>query len=164
MRVLGIPLESPQAVLERTLSDLHAMGRLARTAPSQIARLLDLAEDGIATLHALLELAERLDIRAESIVGLGERLDAQARAMVDLGTRMESLGERIDTTGIEIAGQASQVVSTATELIGVLPALEKAIELAIPLEGAIDRVGRFVDRLPGSGATRRGGGSESPTR
>jgi hypothetical protein len=36
----------------------------------------------------------------------------------------------------------------------MLPTLERAIEMASPLEGAIDRVGRLVDRLPG-GAARR---------
>jgi hypothetical protein len=35
-----------------------------------------------------------------------------------------------------------------------MPTLERALQMASPLEGAIDRFGRLVDRLPG-GAPRR---------
>ncbi|MBV8942247.1 MAG: hypothetical protein JO240_10980, partial [Solirubrobacterales bacterium] len=49
---------------------------------------------------------------------------------------------------------AGRLAETGSELIAVLPALERAMEMASPLEGAIDRFGRLVDRLPG-GAPRR---------
>jgi len=76
---------------------------------------------------------------------------------------MRDLGDRIDVRGGEIADRAGQVVETGAELIAVLPAFERALEMATPLEGAIDRFGRLVDRLPG-GATRRrpGPGGASP--
>jgi hypothetical protein len=179
MRLLGVPIESPQAAVERTVADLTAIARFARTGPAQFARLLEIAQDGVDALHALLALAERLERRAEAIVLLGERLesqaesivglsqqlDAQAESMVALGARMEALGERIDDTGILIAERAGQVVTTGNELIGVLPALERAIDMAGPLEGAIDRIGRFVDRLPGGGPARRAGaGDTGPSR
>ena len=38
----------------------------------------------------------------------------------------------------------------------MIPTLERAIALASPLEGAIDRFGRFVDRLPGGQRPRSG--------
>jgi hypothetical protein len=47
------------------------------------------------------------------------------------------------------------VADVAEELVTALPALEKAIELAVPLEGAIERIGRLVDRLPAPKAQRR---------
>ncbi|MBV9474481.1 MAG: hypothetical protein JO315_00285, partial [Acidobacteria bacterium] len=49
---------------------------------------------------------------------------------------------------------AARLSQTGSELIGALPALERAIEMASPLEGAIDRFGRLVDRLPGGTARR----------
>jgi len=74
---------------------------------------------------------------------------------------MEKLGERVDKRGTEmveagdeIVASAARLSETGSELIGALPALERAIEMASPLEGAIDRFGRLVDRLPG-GAARR---------
>jgi hypothetical protein len=51
--------------------------------------------------------------------------------------------------------RANKVTETGAELIAVLPAFERAIEMATPLEGAIDRFGRLVDRLPGGAARRR---------
>ncbi len=46
-------------------------------------------------------------------------------------------------------------------MIRTLPALERAIEMASPLEGAIDRFGRLVDRLPGGTARRPAGQIEA---
>jgi hypothetical protein len=172
------------------VADLGALARVARDAPRQLDRLLALGEEILAVGRGILELGERLDRRAEAILAtgdsldrragsilavgesldsraaaimeLGERLEGRGSHLVELGTRMETLGGRIDVTGQLIAQRAGEVVETATELISVLPALEKAIELAVPLEGTIDRIGRFMDRLPG-GAARRAGESESQT-
>jgi hypothetical protein len=154
MRVLGFPIESPQAVINRALSDLAAIARLARTAPGQLDRMLTLGEETVAIGRGVLEIAERLDRRAEAVLSIGERLDARASELVDLGSHMQKLGQQVDARGAEIVDRATRVVETGSELIGVLPALERALEMASPLEGAIDRFGRLVDRLPG-GAARR---------
>jgi hypothetical protein len=68
---------------------------------------------------------------------------------------MHELGDRIDARGAEIVDRATRVADTGAELIAVLPAFERALEMATPLEGAIDRFGRFVDRLPGGAVRRR---------
>ena len=47
------------------------------------------------------------------------------------------------------------MAETGSELIGVLLAFERALQMATPLEGAIDRFGRLVDRLPGGTQQRR---------
>jgi uncharacterized protein (DUF3084 family) len=103
----------------------------------------------------VLEIAERLDRRAEAIMSLGERLDVRAAELVELGGKVQALGERIDARGAEIVDRANAVVERGGELIAVLPALERALDMAQPLEGAIERVGRLVDRMPGGPATRR---------
>jgi hypothetical protein len=163
LHLLGLPIEPPHVIVNRVLSDLSAVARAAREAPAQLDQMLDLGQEIAAIGRSVLEIAERLDeraaailvlgarldARAEAILELGERLDGRTTALIELGTRMHDLGDRVDARGAEVAGQASAVVDTATELITVLPALERALQLATPLEGAIDRFGRLVDRLPG---------------
>jgi hypothetical protein len=68
---------------------------------------------------------------------------------------MRELGFRFDERGGELVDRANRVAETGEELIAVLPAFERAVEMATPLEGAIDRFGRFVDLLPGGAARRR---------
>lgn len=161
MRVLGFPLESPQTVVNRALGDLSAIARLARTAPPQLERILELGEEMAAIGHGVLEIAERLDQRAEAALALGERLDARAAELLKLGRKMEKLGKRVDRRGAEIVERGDEIVASAgrvaetgSDLIGMMPTLQRAIEMASPLEGAIDRVGRLVDRLPGGPARR----------
>jgi hypothetical protein len=149
MRVLGIPIESPQTVVNRIVTDVGAIARLARTAPEQLDRMLALGEEMTALGHRVVDIAERLDQRAEAIMVIGEQIDTRAQALVELGGSMRELGERVDARGAEIVDRATRVVETGSELLTLLPALEKALEMATPLEGAIDRFGRFVDRLPG---------------
>ncbi len=122
-------------------------------APAQFERMLELGEEIASIGRQVLEIAERLDRRADAIMVLGERLDSRAAELVELGAEMRDLGGRIDYRGGEIVERAGQVVETGTELIAVMPTFERALEMATPLEGAIDRFGRLVDRLPG-GARR----------
>jgi hypothetical protein len=158
MRLLGLPIETPQTIVGRVVSDFGAVARLARTAPAKLDRMLELGEEIAAIGHRVLEIAERLDRRAEALMVLGERLDDRAAELIELGGEMRDVGERVDARGAEIVDGASRVADTGSELIGVLPAFERALQMATPLEGAIDRFGRLVDRLPG-GAPRRLGPS-----
>jgi hypothetical protein len=161
MRVLGVPIESPQTVVSRIVSDVGAVARLARVAPGQIERMLTLGEEMAAIGRDVLEIAQRLDERADAVLSIGQRLDERAAGLLQLGARMEGLGEQVDARGGEIVDRAAQVVETGSELIAVLPTLERALQMATPLEGAIDRFGRLVDRLPG-GAQRKPGEQADP--
>ena len=51
--------------------------------------------------------------------------------------------------------QSGKIVGAASDLISVLPTMERAVDLASPLGGAIDRFGRIVDRFPGGAPQRR---------
>jgi hypothetical protein len=146
MRLPGLPIDLPPALVTRTLSDLAAIARAAREAPERLDRLLVVGEDIAASARNALELLERLDARA------GE--------LIELGATMRALGERVDARGAEIVDRATKVVETGGELITVLPAFERALEMATPLEGAIERVGRLVDRMPGGSAARRRGATD----
>ncbi len=154
MRILGVPVISPIAAGERMASDARAVVRMARAAPAQLDRVLELGEEIAQTSRAALEVAERLDQRAQLFLDLAERLDARAEDLLLLGRDLRRLGQQVDNRGAEIIDRAGQVVETGSELIAVIPTLERAIRMATPLEGAIDRFGRLVDRLPG-GTTRR---------
>ncbi len=153
-QVLGFPIPPPKVPLNRIASDLGALARAARAVPDQFDRMLELGEEIASIGRQVLEIAERLDRRAEATMILGERLDSRAAELVELGAQMRDLGGRIDYRGGEIVERAGQVVETGTELIAVMPTFERALEMATPLEGAIDRFGRLVDRLPGGGARR----------
>jgi transposase len=153
--MFGVPLPSPAEVFSRMSTDLAAIERLVRTAPAQIERILGLGEEVVGIGYRVLEITERLDARAESIGRLGERLDARAAELIALGEHMQQMGGQIDDRGAEIVAGAERVSDTAHELLLVLPTLERALELATPLEGAIDRFGRFVDRFPGASPARR---------
>ncbi len=119
--------------------------------------MLELGEEIAYIGRGMLEIAERLDRRAEAVMALGERLDRRAGELLEMGGRMQVLGEQVDARGAEIVDRAGSVVETGSELIAVLPTLERALDMATPLEGAIDRFGRFVDRLPGGQRPRAGG-------
>src|SRR5580692_11057333 len=84
MRVLGIPIESPQTVANRIASDIGSIARLARSAPAQLDRMLELGEEIADIGRGLLEIAERLDRRAEAVMALGERLDRRAGELLDM--------------------------------------------------------------------------------
>jgi hypothetical protein len=152
--VLGFPIVTPQTVINRMVSDVGAISRAAREAPAQLDRMLELGEEVVAIGREMLEIAERLDRRAEAFMSLGDRLESQAADLIEVGRAMRETGGRIDDRGADLVDGAARVVQTGSELIAVLPAVERALEMATPLEGAIDRFGRLVDRLPG-GPTRR---------
>jgi len=154
VRILGIPVVSPGTAAQSVLSDFRSVVRMARAAPGQLDRILGLGEEIARIGRAVLEVAERLDARAELFLKLAERLDARAEELLLLGRDLRQLGEQVDGRGAEIIEGANRVVEAGSELVAMLPTLERAIEMATPLEGAIDRFGRLVDRLPG-GATRR---------
>lgn len=150
-----LSVQTPFDVVKRALVDLAAVERLVRGAPAQINSMLGLGEEIVAIGYRVLEIFERLDERAESMGELGERLDERAGQLIAVGEQMSTMGDHIDQRGSEIVASAELVSQTAHELMLVLPTLERALDLATPLEGAIDRFGRFVDRFPGASTTRR---------
>lgn len=155
MRLPAVSVLVPQRLAPRIVADLLAVERLIRTAPDQMSRIIRLGEELVAIGDRVLEIAERLDERAESIGQLGDRLDRRAAELISVGGRMSAMGDQVDERGAEIVASAAQVSQTAHELMLVLPTLERALDLATPLEGAIDRFGRFVDRFPGASNPRR---------
>ncbi len=152
---MALRLPSPFAVAGRLISDAGAIVDFVRWAPSRIDRVLALAEELTEIGSAVLAAAEAFDRRFEAMTSVGEDLDRRLAELIELGESMRELGYRFDSRGGELVERANRVAETGEELIASLPAFERAVEMATPLEGAIDRFGRFVDLLPGGTARRR---------
>ena len=120
----------------RALDDLHTIAQAA----GQVA----------ATLQALERRANRLEAQLDSAIAVGRSIDAQSRAALGTVTQVdERLLEALRASEVS-SERALQIASQATELATALPLLQRAIEMAEPLAGAVERLGRVVDRLPGA--------------
>lgn len=160
------PLVVPPKLVLRALDDLHTIATVAVQVSGQIDRILVLGERIDARAEAILALGERIDDRAEAILTLGGRIDGQTQTIIAMGDRLGDQGEQLVAHGLLLQDRAKEVSDRAGDLIEALPLLERAIGLAMPLEGAVERLGRVADRLPGGrgapGAGRGRGRAEPP--
>jgi hypothetical protein len=125
----------------RALDDLHTLAQAAK----QVAD----------TLAALERRASRMEAQLEAGIAVARSIDAQGRAAMSTVTQVdERLLEALSATEV-ISERALQIATQATELASALPLLQRAIEMAEPLAGAVERLGRVVDRLPGAPARPR---------
>jgi hypothetical protein len=131
------PLTLPPRLLLRALDDLHALALAARDLPAVEARLA--------------ERMDAVDARATELLALGTRMEQQVAEVVALGREILEQGRVVDRTGVAVAAAGREVAAG-------LPTLQRAVELSAPLEGAVERLGRFVDRLPGGGQRPRSDG------
>lgn len=119
-------LRTPELTV-RALDDLHLLATSAR--------------DVVTLLQSLEARATAIERRAGDIQ---EAID-QALA---LGGRLERTADAVIDEGRQVRDAARDVSAQAMQVVAVLPLLERAIGLAVPLEGAVERLGRVVDRLP----------------
>ncbi|MDX6586259.1 MAG: hypothetical protein QOI31_732 [Solirubrobacterales bacterium] len=158
MNPLLAPFEITVGLGQRVMRDLDAMSEVARSVP----RVITLLESLDKRAGQVLELGERIDARAESMLELGQNLDRRAEAILTLGGRIDERAEELGAIGSQmlteaqlVQQRAAEVVAGANEMIAVLPTVRRAIEIGEPLEGAIERFARVVDRLPGASAPSR---------
>lgn len=137
-------------------------------AADDLHRLVEIGERALARIEALeqrtdriLAMGERIEAQADQVLDLGERVSGQAEEISALGKGIEDLGERMLVQGEVIERQADAVATGAADLVEALPTLEQAVSMVSPLEGAVERIGRAVDRLPGG--ARPGPRGPSPT-
>jgi ABC-type transporter Mla subunit MlaD len=162
----------PPRLLLRALDDLHTIAVAAARIES-VERRLDERLGAVAELGDRIE--ERLDealevaqevrdaaVKLDEVVATGDRVvgvaaDASARIDEVLAT-----GERVADVGARVEGRMDgrEVADAGRQIAEALPALQRAIHMAEPLEGAVERLGRIVDRLPG-GRLRPGGSTGS---
>ena len=128
MSALTFPFELPARLARRAADDLGAIANIARELP---ARLDDLDAR-----------IEAMQTQLDRALTLGEAIESHGSAMVDLGGRMEVHGEALLEIGARIADRGGEIAAA-------LPMLERAVSMATPLEGTVERLGRALDRLPG---------------
>ena len=143
MNILGVPIDLPTRVVGRALSDLGDLARVAREIPARL-------DEVQSRLDRALEVAETIDHRMERALEIGERVDAHATAVLELGEQLLEVGTVANEQAVLITESAREVAVRGGELVATLPTLERAVAIATPLEGTVERLGRIVDRLPGS--------------
>jgi len=127
-------LLGPSLVL-RALDDLHAIAEAARALPDHVA--------GLETR------LERIEAQFDGVSELGERIEERAGEIIVLGGTLQQLAGEVLEEARVMAIRAQAVADVGSQVVASLPALERAVTMATPLEGAVERVGRLVDRLPG---------------
>ena len=128
MSALTFPFELPARLARRAADDLGAIANIARELP---ARLDDLDAR-----------IEAMQTQLDRALTLGEVIESHGSAMVELAGRMEVHGEALLEIGAQIAERGGEIAEA-------LPVLERAVSIATPLEGTVERLGRALDRLPG---------------
>lgn len=129
--------------------------------PRLVLRALDDLHTIALATDRFLELGERIDQRAERIERMGERVLELGERIEAKGAELGELGERIHAEGRQLDRRAREMIETGERLVETLPTIEQAVSLAQPLEGAVERLGRAVDMLPG-GKGRASGAKERP--
>jgi hypothetical protein len=138
----------PSKLMLRTLDDLHTLA---------------------VTAERAVDLLDRLDARATSIerqletgIALGRDLERRGADIAALGGQFEHLGDALLTEARSTQAIGAEIATRGAEIAAALPLLQRALDLGEPLEGAIERAGRIVDRLPGG--RHRGGSGTPPPR
>ena len=170
MNPLLAPLALPPKLVARALDDLHAIAVAARDLGGHLQHLERRADEVLEGLALAVEVAraiehrgaqaidmlERVEGRAEALLALGVSIEHRAEALLTFGERLDGRADAIDGLAHEllregkmIQDRAREVAEAGTEVAAGLPALRRAVEMAEPLEGAVERLGRIVDRLPG---------------
>jgi hypothetical protein len=136
-------LVPPKLVL-RALDDLHTLATTAETAIELLARL-----DA---------RAERIETQLDNGIALGRKLEARGAEITELGQQFDKLGDALMAEARSTQAVGREIALRGGEIAAALPLLQRALDLGEPLEGAIERAGRIVDRLPG-GRGRGGTGT-----
>lgn len=129
-------LIAPQLLL-RALDDLHTIAQA-------VARVEEIEQRLDARLAAVLELGDRIEQLGELVDRRIGEIDARAAEVVALADRVDAVIEQ----GARIEAVAREVAQRGGQIADAMPVLQRAVEMAVPLEGAVERLGRVVDRLP----------------
>jgi hypothetical protein len=148
--VLTLPID----LIGRAIDDVGAIARVARELPERLETLEARAEKVQGQLDRALALGETIADNSAAMVELGQNIEARGEAMVALGERMIELGNTVLERSVVISDRAKEVADRGGEVAAALPTLQRALSIAAPLEGTVERLGRALDRLPGGQASR----------
>ncbi len=149
MSLITAPFEIPARLIQRTIDDVAAIATVARELPTRLDDLNARADRVQEQLDRALGLGETIADNSTAMVAMAERIESRGASMIELGERMIELGNAVMTQSNVIADTAKEVADRGAEVAAALPTLERAVSLATPLEGAVERLGRAIDRIPG---------------
>lgn len=152
MSLLTLPFEIPARVVQRAIEDLSAVATVARELPARLDALDARADRAQEQLDRALTLGGAIAENSAAIVELGQRVESRGESMLELGERMIELGNTVMAQSSVISDRAQEVADRGAEVVSALPMLERAVSIATPLEGTVERLGRALDRLPGGRA------------
>jgi hypothetical protein len=133
---LGTLLVPPKLIL-RALDDLHKIAVVAESLNGRLDRLEARAEEIQEQLGVAIDVAVAIERRGEEVIATVAKIDSRVDDVIVQAALISERAQLVATTGAEVAA--------------ALPLLQRAVELTEPLEGAVERLGRVVDRLPGGG-------------
>lgn len=151
--VAGVITLPPRLAL-RALDDLHVIATSAREISGALDNFERRADAVVEQLNTGVDLLARIEAMGGRIEQMGGRIDARAEAILVMGAGIEETARSVLTQGSAIEKAARELARSGDALAAALPTLQRGLELAEPLEGVVERVGRMVDRLPG-GSPRR---------
>ena len=150
------PLLLPPRLLLRALDDLHQIAVAARDIGPRLTTLQDRADSIEEQLGDAIVIAREIELRGREAIGMAERIDARAEAILDLADRVDERASEIMAEAKVIQLTAAEVAVRGAQVAEALPLLQRALELAEPLDGTVKRLGRLVDRLPDGARGARG--------
>ena len=128
MSLLTQPFELSARLLQRVVDDVGAIAAASRELPARMQELDERAARMQDQLDRALDLGEKIADHTAAMVAMAERVESRGQSMIDLGERMIALGNTVTAQSESIS---------------------RALAIATPLEGTVERLGRALDRLPG---------------
>jgi methyl-accepting chemotaxis protein len=151
-----LPFTLPARLVTQALDDLHAIAEAARRLPGIEAMLTEQFEvlnrqaDQIIDLgERIIGQGERLHERGGAMLDQAERIDARAAALLEHSDRLHARSDEVLEESERVRAAAHEVAVRGAEVAAALPTLQQIATTTEPLQGAIERFGRLVDRLPG---------------
>lgn len=141
-------------MLLRGLDDLHQIALAAGDIGPRLATLQDRADSIEAQLGEAIEIAHEIEARGREAIAMAERIDGRAQAILDLADHVDERAAEIMTEARVMQVTAAEIALRGGQVAEALPLLQRALEIAEPLDGTVKRLGRLVDRLPDGARAR----------
>ncbi len=162
------PLMLPPRLVVRALDDLHTIAAASRNASVRLESMQERTDVAVVLLGRIeyvgdqvLAMGARIETQAEQVLAMGARIETQTEQLLALGESFDKLGAAVLEQGKVLEITARELATRGSAVTDALPTLERAVAIVEPLEGAVERLGRIADLLPGgqrrSGAPPRRG-------
>lgn len=112
-----------------------------------LAALVDRVGSTLDDVAELRRAAETIAGNLSELTASAAGIDRNAGKIAEEISGLSTAAQGIDT-------HAKKLATGIDELVAILPTLQRLTEIVDPLDNTVMRLGRFVDRIPGSGRRR----------